>query len=269
MERIEKEQISAMITAEWISLGILALIIIGSFVATVKLLNNMIVAPLSQTAKAVTDYGRGMAASFVSDRKDEMGQLIGALADMQRMRDEHAKKQEAESNENQRIKQALDVCQANVMMADDDLNIVYLNHSVQEMLKEAQAEIKQDLPNFNVESLMGFNVDGFHKNPAHQRGMLKNLKEVYETQIVVGGRTFDLVATPVWNGDDRLGTVVEWNDITEELARQKEEQRISAENARTRQALDVCQANVMMADADLNIVYLNDSRESHADRSSI
>ncbi len=134
----------------------------------------------------------------------------------------------AAAMENARTRQALDVCQANVMMADADLNIVYLNDSVKEMLSAAQSDIKKDLPSFDMNTLMGFNVDGFHKDPSHQRGMLKNLKETYKTDIKVGGRTFALVATPVFNEGVRLGTVVEWNDMTAELAANKEASLIAA-----------------------------------------
>ena len=168
-------------------------------------------------------------------------------------------KDNAIASENSRNKQALDVCQANVMMADADLNIVYLNNSVKSMLRSAEGDIKQDLPNFSVNTLMGFNVDGFHKDPSMQRGMLKDLRDTYNTSIEVGGRTFALVATPVFEDGERLGTVVEWNDETEMLAQKEIADKLAQENARTSMALDVCQANVMMADADLNIVYLNDS----------
>ena len=161
--------------------------------------------------------------------------------------------------ENARTKQALDVCQANVMMADADLNIVYLNDSVKDMLSDAESDLKKDLPNFDVNTLMGFNVDGFHKNPSHQRNMLRDLRESYQTRLEVGGRTFDLVATPVWQESERLGTVVEWTDITEELARQIEEKRIANENMRVRRALDSSSGNTMIADNDFNIVYMNDS----------
>jgi methyl-accepting chemotaxis protein len=163
------------------------------------------------------------------------------------------------SADNARTRQALDVCQANVMMADADLNIVYLNQSVKEMLVNAQDDIKKDLPNFSMDTLMGFNVDGFHKNPAHQRSMLGELKSVYETNISVGGRVFDLVATPVWEGKNRLGTVVEWNDITAKLAQEEEDKRIGDENIRVRRALDACTANTMVADNDLNVVYANEA----------
>jgi methyl-accepting chemotaxis protein len=143
------------------------------------------------------------------------------------------------------------------MMADADLNIVYLNESVKDMMQTAESDIKKDLPNFSVNNLMGFNVDGFHKNPNHQRNMLAELKTVYKTQISVGGRTFDLVATPVWDDGTRLGTVVEWKDMTTQLAREAEEKRIGDENIRVRRALDACTANTMVADNDLNVIYAN------------
>ncbi|MBL4583528.1 MAG: methyl-accepting chemotaxis protein, partial [Pseudomonadales bacterium] len=82
----------------------------------------------------------------------------------------------------------------------------------------AEADIKTDLPHFNARQLMGENIDVFHKDPSHQQAMLASLTSTYETNIVVGGRTFGLIANPIIDGDVRIGTVVEWSDKTEELA---------------------------------------------------
>ncbi len=189
------------------------------------------------------------------------GSRLGTVVEWEDISAELAQKAEDQklAAENSRNKQALDVCQANVMMADADLNIVYLNNSVKDMLTAAEPAIKADLPNFSVDNLLGFNVDSFHKNPAHQRGMLKDLKSMYQTQIIVGGRTFALVATPVFEGGERLGTVVEWNDQTDELARVVEEKRISDDNTRVKLALDVCSSNAMIADTELNVIYTNEA----------
>ncbi len=166
------------------------------------------------------------------------------------------------ASENTRTAMALDVCKANVMMADADLNIVYLNDSVKKMMSEAQNDLRKDLPNFDVNTLMGFNVDGFHKNPSHQRNMLADLKTTYEGTIVVGGRTFNLVATPVWVEGERLGTVVEWEDVTESLAKEIEDKRLADENTRVKLALDVCSANTMIANNDLEVIYTNEAVQS-------
>ncbi|MCB1646996.1 MAG: PAS domain-containing protein [Pseudomonadales bacterium] len=159
--------------------------------------------------------------------------------------------------------QALEICQASVMMADNDLNIVYLNESARELLSARETELKSALPAFSVNSLVGTNVDLFHKDPSFQRKMIAELKSVYRTEIKVAGFTFSLIATPWLNArGKRIGTIIEWLDITDELARSEAEKRIADENARVRQALDNVSTGTMIADKDMNVIYMNKSVES-------
>ncbi|TMO68207.1 methyl-accepting chemotaxis protein [Pseudoalteromonas aurantia] len=155
---------------------------------------------------------------------------------------------------------ALQVCQANIMVADADLNITYLNDSVTRMFRENQIKLREDLPGFNVDDLVGQNIDAFHKNPAHQRGLLSTLTEVYTATIKLAGLTFELIATPVFNDDnERINTLVEWKDISRRLEAEIKRQELAEFNSRILSALDVCQTNVMLADEDLNIIYANHS----------
>lgn len=159
-----------------------------------------------------------------------------------------------------RIKQALDACSTNVMIADDSHDIIYLNEAVLDMMKAAQSDIQKDLPKFNSETLLGSNIDVFHKDPSHQRSMLASLKDTYSTSIKVGGRTFNLIANPITDEQNqRIGSVVEWDDVTEELKRKEEALRISNENARIKQALDACSTNVMIGDANNDVIYMNEA----------
>jgi len=104
------------------------------------------------------------------------------------------------------------------MIADTDLNITYMNSGVMELLTEAEKELQQELPGFSVAALVGRNIDAFHKNPSHQRGLLAKLTTVHRANIRVGTRTFDLVATPLFDESGaRLGTAVEWADARERL----------------------------------------------------
>ncbi|WP_423188225.1 methyl-accepting chemotaxis protein [Alishewanella sp. d11] len=164
------------------------------------------------------------------------------------------------TNLNIALRSALDVCQANVMMADLDMNITYINHSLERMLKINEVDIRKQLPNFSVASLIGTNVDVFHKAPSHQRGIINQLQSPYNTKLKISGLIFDLIATPVFDENNvRLGTVVEWKDMTEELARRAEERIIHNENLRIRDALDNIETCVMIADAKNNIIFLNKS----------
>ena len=193
---------------------------------------------------------------------DASGNRLGTVVEWDDVTAKLAEEREQQriAAENLRTKIALDGCQTNVMIADTDLNIVYMNETMVEMMKNAESDLQKDLPDLRANGLMGQCVDVFHKNPAHQRGMIEKLNETYRTSIEVGGRTFNLIASPVTNPEgQRLGTVVEWDDVTEKLAEEREQQRIAAENLRTKIALDGCQTNVMVADTDLNIVYMNET----------
>ncbi|MFQ2298782.1 methyl-accepting chemotaxis protein [Aeromonas dhakensis] len=169
--------------------------------------------------------------------------------------------------ENLRVRKALDGASTNVMIADTNLNIVYMNEAVLAMLGLAESDIRKDLPSFDVKHLMGKNIDTFHKEPSHQRNMLAKLDKTYRTQITVGGRTFSLIANPVFNdGGERLGSVVEWADRTKEIAIENEvkaanaaAKQAAAESLRVKKALDGASTNVMIADTDLNIIYMNEA----------
>jgi methyl-accepting chemotaxis protein len=158
------------------------------------------------------------------------------------------------------IANALKLCQANVMLADLDFNIIYMNDTVTEMMKYRERELRSALPDFSVAGLLGSSVDRFHVRPGHQRKLIGELNKPYKTHIEIAGLTFELIASP-WldQSGKRIGTLVEWLDKTDRLAKEVHERRIAEENARVRQALDSVTANVMIADGDANIIYLNNS----------
>jgi methyl-accepting chemotaxis protein len=124
---------------------------------------------------------------------------------------------------------AMNLLTANVMVADTDHNIVYMNEAVVGLLDEDEDDIRKDLPRFSVAKLIGSNIDVFHKNPAHQRQMLDSLQATHRATINVGGRTFDLVATPVREKDGkRVGTAVEWADATLRLQNLEAQPKVTA-----------------------------------------
>ncbi len=150
---------------------------------------------------------------------DEQNRRIGTVVEWDDVTEKvielRTAKELAESNA--RILAALENATTNVMIADHDGNIVYMNGSQQDMMKEAEADLRRELPNFDARSLVGQNFDVFHKNPAHQRNLISHLRDTFVTEISVGPRTFQLIANPVHNDDgDRVGTVVEWQDRTAE-----------------------------------------------------
>jgi methyl-accepting chemotaxis protein len=118
--------------------------------------------------------------------------------------------------------QGLDHVSTGIMLADADYNITYMNESNRKLFAEAEKDIQKDLPNFNASRLIGSNIDVFHKHPEHQRRMLDALTGSHKTNIKLGGRTFDLIATALADPESRLriGTMVEWSDASQRLMNQ-------------------------------------------------
>jgi methyl-accepting chemotaxis protein len=128
-----------------------------------------------------------------------------------------------------RIKIALDSASTCVMIADEIGNIIYANHSVMNMLRFAENDLRKQLPNFSADKVVGSHFDVFHVNPQHQRSMVAALKVPFTTTIKVGIRTFILFATPVFDQTGkRIGTSVEWIDKTEELIIQNKVEELVA-----------------------------------------
>jgi methyl-accepting chemotaxis protein len=122
-----------------------------------------------------------------------------------------------------RVQGALDSTNGNVMMADADYNIIYMNPSILKMLSANEEKIRKDLPHFDASKLIGSNIDALHKEPSHQREMLDALTSTYKSTLSIGGAIFDLTVNPVMNrAGERIGTVVEWNNVTQERAVEKE-----------------------------------------------
>ncbi|HEY0917194.1 MAG TPA: methyl-accepting chemotaxis protein, partial [Solimonas sp.] len=182
-------------------------------------------AAVEQTQSVVSAAKQGdLSGRIPVDGKS--GQIRSLCEGVNAMLDGIAASREEErklANENLRIKNALDNVSGNVMIANNEREIVYMNAAVGEMLVKAESELRKALPHFDARKLMGGSIDVFHKNPAHQQGMLANLRSSYRTEIRVSGLTFGLIASPIINDKgERLGTVVEWSNRTAEVAVENE-----------------------------------------------
>lgn len=177
---------------------------------------------------------RDVAITITGDNENfdfgDVGELTGVFQNMHEMQEKITSAQERDRAmlaENGRISQALNNASSNVMIADTDLNVVYMNDAADELFADWEADLRRDLPNFEAKSVVGSSIDVFHKNPAHQRSLLEQLDKQYQTQIEVGGRKMQLVVNPIVNhSGERLGSVLEWRDRTQESRIETEVQEV-------------------------------------------
>ncbi len=205
----------AMHNAEMTSLtlgAIVVLVLIGSAVFGAM----AIARPLRKIAEVLghLTQDRIVEVPYIT-RGDEIGDIAKAT--------DVFKDSIAEKVTNMRVKTALDIITSNVMMADENYNISYMNDTMKAMMRTAESELRKALPQFDSSKLIGANIDIFHKNPAHQRRMLEGLSSTFQTDIAIGNQKFHLIATPVIDKHSkRIGTVVEWRNETVEKAIEEE-----------------------------------------------
>lgn len=253
---------------EWLGLG--SLIAILAMLPLAVLFGVMtarsLVAPIHQALALTGKVIQGHYDHPVQvDREDEAGRMLLALLTMQsRLAYDMHEVQEA-LTENRRIRTALDNAQVNVMLADSRHRIIYVNQSLQRMFQEAAPAIRQVVSSFDPQNLPGSPATLLSQDQNAQSAMMDQLHHRATERLVVGERTFDVVYTPVLMADGhRLGTALEWEDMTQELAQQERERErlrqercLAQENARIRAALDNVSSSVMVADTDRRIIYMN------------
>ncbi|MCG8450882.1 MAG: methyl-accepting chemotaxis protein [Pirellulales bacterium] len=102
----------------------------------------------------------------------------------------------------------------NIMLADLEGTIVYMNPASEKTLRS----IEDVLP-VSVDQIVGGSYDVFHKNPAHQRKLLADPKNLpHQAQISVGEHTLALTASAIYDSNGKFtGPMIAWEVITERV----------------------------------------------------
>jgi methyl-accepting chemotaxis protein len=149
--------------------------------------------------------------------------------------------------EQARLASMLENAPTNVLFADRDLKIVYVNPASLNTLRK----LERWLP-VRAEQVLGSNIDIFHKNPAYQRKLLANDRNLpVRAKIQIGPEIADLLVTAIYDSNKTyLGPMLTWEVITEQ-------EKLRQEQARIQSMMENAPTNILLADLDLNIVYVN------------
>ena len=113
---------------------------------------------------------------------------------------------------------------SNVMLADAEFNITYINAPAEQMFRKRAEVFGRRFPGFAVDRLVGSNMDIFHRDPRHQRRVLSDPSRLpYQTQIRFDGLAFELKVGAVQDASGKLvGYCLEWVDQTARVAYEAE-----------------------------------------------
>ncbi len=170
---------------------------------------------------------------LVSPIYDDAGTYTGAMVTWEII----TEKERAE-RDLARTKSMMEQAPINVLFADTDYVIQYVNPASVRTLKT----IEHLLP-VKVDQIVGQSIDIFHKRPEHQRRILGDPKRnlPHQANIQLGAETLSLLVSPIYDHKgDTSGTMVTWEVITERLATERkvqeaqERERAQAEELRTK-----------------------------------
>jgi len=139
----------------------------------------------------------------------------------------------------------------NVVYADKDLNVQYMNPAS----KKTLATLEQYLP-VKVDEIIGRSIDIFHKNPAHQRKILADPKNLpHQVIIQLGPEKLDLLVSAIYDNEQNyLGPMISWSVVTEKIA-------LAAKTAQVTSMMENLPTNVIFASKDLVVQYMNPASE--------
>jgi methyl-accepting chemotaxis protein len=128
-----------------------------------------------------------------------------------------------------RIMQMVENAPVNLMYADLDMKIRYMNPCARRTLQKMESYLPM-----KVDQMIGESIDIFHKHPEHQRRLVADPRNLPRTAMIqVGPEQFELSISAMKDRDGRyIGPMVTWVVVTEELAaKAREEEQLANASA--------------------------------------
>ncbi|CAL94071.1 methyl-accepting chemotaxis protein [Azoarcus olearius] len=176
--------------------------------------------PLREARQAFALMAEGRFHSeFDISRDDEFGRLLQQLKSMQTRLGYEMQEQQRLLAENRRIRQALDCVDTNVRIADNGGRVIYANRALMRTLRRLEPELRQSLPGFAADRFVGSSIGDMYADPREALQRLAGLRETGRIEMPIGRRMFIVTTNPILDEQgNKLGTVGEWRDRTEEIA---------------------------------------------------
>jgi len=207
----------------------LSLLAIGVALMLAFLLARVIKRPLGEALRVLGEIEAGNYDSQVHiASNDEIGQTLKGLGRMQAALKERTDKERALAAENERTRTALDRVSVGVMVTDAEGRITYANDAVTALLRMHSREIRRHLPQFDPDRLLHSSFHALQRALSNRDGTQSATAE-QAIDIRLNETILRVVPNAVLDGDgNRVGTVVQWTDRTQEAAIETEVSSIVA-----------------------------------------
>ena len=226
------EELTARVQSELRSAtmnGIALTVVVLFGLALSALITRAMVNPMNHAVAVFSSISTGRYDNQIElSGTDEAGQVLVALDEMQaKLRRLKEEELNAAATVSGRIRAALDNASSAILVADAKLEIIYVNNMFESLVRELEQDLRKDLPRISASSLVGSALDVLFQDPAAGRRTIEALHGKHMEEVCLGGHTLRVVASPVTLKDgERIGTVIEWTNRTQEVAVEIEMERI-------------------------------------------
>ena len=217
-ERAEKLQTT--LRNEMLASGLCLLLALYLFAS----LRNSVARQVTEMKAVVDAIAAGDFSQATELRaNDEIGEFAASLDKVRVALGERIAREQALADDNLRVKMALDNAGTPFRIADQAGTVVYANPKMFDVLRSIEPAMKELNPSFSVENFVGSSIGNLMGDPVDYLKRLETLKSLQINEKEVGGRIFSITTAPVFDDKgQRLGTVGEWLDRTEQVMIERE-----------------------------------------------
>ena len=194
----------------------------GSFGAMAEATNALVASQVAVTFRLVDLLDQYAHAVFTQSIEELPGQKR-RITEVVRAAREQMLTAYAAAQHNARLRAALDLVSVPVRIATPDGTIIYINHALLGALRSHREGFARQIPGFDPERVLNGSIGMFYADPRAAVEQLRALRGTAHSRMVLGGRSYDLVTTTVLSEQgENLGTVGQWQDVTDQLAAEQE-----------------------------------------------
>ncbi len=217
------QYVDGLVRGAWNSLvfyGVSLLVSIGLVLGMFYIIMYRVIRPINGMRQTMDLMAEGISSEIPSlAAKDEIGQIARSLLRINDIGQSALK-----------VQIALDRASCPMMMVGLDLKINYTNEALVDMFSMVERNIGEQVYGFQAKALEGTDIESLLAGTSYLTGTLSTLNSTYKETYIIAGHIFDVAATPVINKEgEKLGTVIEWQDVTLIRRREKQQNAVLAE----------------------------------------
>jgi len=186
---------------------------------------------LAVTARQMLAFSQGRFDGTVDvTGHDQLARMLNSLKQVQTRLGFEIADARKQSEDASRVRQALDEAATPTRIANAEGTIIFVNKALDRILRRDLAAFRATLgPQFDPDTIVGSTVGVFYVRPDEAVARLRGLRQPATTRMMLGGRTYDVITSPIFDRDGhQVGSVGQWNDMTEQLAAEAEISQLAA-----------------------------------------